>query len=189
MFQAEIRTILIVSQFVVLILAGIIALHLGFKAVMRLTRIPNLSRLSLLILAAFAAIGIVGLWKVMASPFGSMEAAQVLPVFLKVGAVLFYLAGFIVYLELQSLLSRGYSLRILVDLLNNGGKARLDSLKELYGGGVGVRGLLAKRLKALVSLRLISLQGNKVESLTPLGKILAIIGSFMRRLLQLELVG
>ncbi|MFQ6111109.1 MAG: hypothetical protein ACE5LX_03655 [Nitrospinota bacterium] len=108
---------------------------------------------------------------------------------MKVSAIFLYLAGSLVYVELRSLLSRGYSVRILVDLHTRGASASLGSLKSGYGGGVGVRGMLAKRVGTLAGLGLLRFRGNRVGPLTPLGKVCAVAGERMRQLLRLELVG
>src|SRR5579864_2795963 len=81
--------------------------------------------LPVLLLAGLAAVYAPwpGPWSVLASD-----------ALLRHSAVFLYLSGAIVYLEMRSLLSRGYSLRILLDLASMGGQADVASLKTSYGG-------------------------------------------------------
>lgn len=150
---------------------------------------PNSPGRASVILAVLVAAGPLGLWEAMESFFGPAGPAPSLPQSLKVGAVFLYLAGCLVYMELRSLVARGYSLRILIDLLTSGGSASMEKLKSGYGDGVGIQGMLAKRLGTLASLRLLRFQSDRVGPLTPLGKIFATASFGMRRLLRLEIVG
>lgn len=107
----------------------------------------------------------------------------------RLAAAMFYLALCLVYLEIQSLLSRGYSLRILVDIAAHGGSVDIPSLKATYGGGMGVSGLVAKRLRSLNRLGLVELDSDSVGPLTRTGRIAAALTIGFRRLLRLEVVG
>ena len=109
-----------------------------------------------------------------------------LPVSFRVAALLLYLTGCLVYGELLSLCSRGYSLRILVDLLSRGGSANVEDLKAGYGGGIGIRGLLVRRLDSLARLRLLAFDGHRVGPLTAPGQLFAAIGASFRKALRLE---
>ena len=106
-------------------------------------------------------------------------------VFLKLAAVCLFLAGMVGYAELRSLLSRGYSLRMLVDLLSRNGSSSLEGLKSSYGNGMGMEGLLNKRLNTLASLGLLQREGGIVGPLTLRGRLVAEITSSLRRLLRL----
>ena len=114
---------------------------------------------------------------------------QPLPLLLKLAATLFYLANCLIYVEVRLLVSRGYSLRMLVDLLGQGGSTTVEALKSNYGEGLGVEGLLDRRLNDLCRLGLVQLEGDQVGPLTPLGKIFSVVTSSMRRLLRFEGVG
>lgn len=183
------KTILVVSSFVVLALLMAVALHLGCLAMRRASWMSSSLATKVVIIGAPITGGLVFLWKALGHAYGPGELLPVLPHSLKGGAVFLYLAGCLGCLEVQSLLSRGYSLRILVDLLERGGDASVDSLKSEYGGGLGIRGLITKRLHTLASLRFLRFQGNQVGPLTPLGKVVAMTTSRLREFLRLEMVG
>ncbi len=104
-------------------------------------------------------------------------------------AVSLYWTGSLVYMEIRSLLSRGYSLRILVDLLHEEGRADVDTLKKSYGEGKGIPGLLTKRIQTLENFRLLKCEGNRVGPLTPWGRRLAWAGHLWRKTLRLDQVG
>ncbi|MBI4668345.1 MAG: hypothetical protein HY747_04030 [Elusimicrobia bacterium] len=108
---------------------------------------------------------------------------------LKFGGLALYFSGCIVYFELQSLLYRGFSLRILQDLLHSGGWATLSALQESYGHGAGIKGLLIKRLGTLSAFQLIVFDGTVVGPLKMPGKICALLSRFFRRFLRLRAVG
>lgn len=183
------KTILVVSSFVVLALLMAVALHLGCLALRRAGWMSSSLTTEIVSVGAPIAGGAVFLWKALGYAYGPGDLLPVLPHSLKGGAVFLYLAGCVGCLAVQSLLSRGYSLRILRDLLERGGDASVDSLKSEYGGGLGVRGLIAKRLHTLASLQFLHFQGNQVGPLTPLGKVVATTTSRLREFLRLEMVG
>ena len=121
---------------------------------------------------------------------GMLVAVAMFPISLRVGAVCLYVTGALIYLELRSLLSRGYSLRILTDLYGRHGEsASLTDLQTTYGNGVGLRGMLQKRLSTLARLRLVTIGSGEAGSLTPLGRLCAMAGLQMRRLLRMPSVG
>lgn len=93
------------------------------------------------------------------------------------------------YVQAKSIFSRGYSIRILVDLKGLGGKCTLDQLKKSYGGGMGVEGLLSKRLRFVSALNLAQVAGNQYGPLSGRGRALAKLCKNLRRLLRLEMVG
>ena len=134
------------------------------------------------------AVGISGgsllVWRLVETAPGGVVSPT-----LRIGGVCLFLAACIAYIELWSLLSRGYSLRILIDLLERHGAANMERLKAEYGDGAGIRGIVAKRLQTLGRLRLVYLHDRDVGPLTPLGRIFAAMGWRMRRVLRLESVG
>ena len=158
--------------------ASFITLHLVMGAVARSVQGRNFYLGEAVILAAFFAAGPILLLKILSAPLH-----------LKIGALAFYWAGCLVYIEVLSLLSRGISLRILLDLLKENGKVNLRGLKTAYGGGMGVRGILDKRLKTLVQFGLVRYEQDQVGPLTLSGRLFAAATSGMRRLLRLEKVG
>ena len=112
-----------------------------------------------------------------------------IPLTLRIGAVFLYIGGCIVYLELRSLLSRGYSLRILVDLLGHGEGLPLGTLQSGYGNGVGMRGMLRRRVATLARWHLVASAEEQVGPLTRVGVLCAVITSGMRWGLRMERVG
>ncbi len=99
-----------------------------------------------------------------------------------------YIASFGVYLEAKSIFSRGYSIRILVDLLERGRPQTLSQLKENYSGK-GVRWMLDKRIQALKFFWIVRYDDGMVGPPTVLGRLIATLGDGTRRLLRLEEVG
>jgi hypothetical protein len=110
------------------------------------------------------------------------------PSIVRAGAVGWFLAAMIVYVEARSLLSRGYSLRVLVDLLDAPRHATVRELAMGYGG-MGLRGMLAKRVASLAALGLVRSDGARVGPLTPAGRAMARLGLGFRRALRLDTVG
>ena len=138
-------------------------------------------------LPGWIAVGTVGLLAALLGPVAGYVGE--LPPHAVLGAVLFFWSGCIVYIEARSLFSRGYSLRVLVDLFDSGGSAEAASLKDQYGDGMGIEGILDKRLESISRLGLLRFDGERVGPLTEPGKILAVLGGGMRRLLKLQQVG
>ncbi|MBI4541806.1 MAG: hypothetical protein HY705_02115 [Gemmatimonadetes bacterium] len=135
--------------------------------------------------AAAGALGVVqGVTQALS---GSVPVTDV-PL-LRVGALALYLSGWIGFVELRSLLSRGYSLRMLLDLLEAGGRLPATELERAYGGGVGLPGLLDRRVTGLVGLGLLDRTAATVGPLRPLGTLAAALGATARRWLRLDLVG
>lgn len=171
--------ILTACSVVVVSLAGLVLLHVGFLACTRPIRTPTSWRASAALLAVSIATGSWLVW----------AGLKPIPASLRIGAVCLFLAGCVVYLELRSLLSRGYSLRILVDVLCHPEGTSLARLQDGYGNGVGLRGLLTRRIMTLSRLHLVRFDGQRVGPLTGLGVLCAILTAGMRQLLRLELVG
>ena len=116
-------------------------------------------------------------------------SAQAIPTPLAIGAIGLYLSACITYIQIRSVLSRGYSLRILVDLLERGGSADLETLKTQYASGAGLSWMVNKRLRTLTSLHLVERRDDRVGPLTATGRALAMVSDALRRLLRLDLVG
>ena len=166
---------------------GIILLDVIFLALVRADRLSRNPVLASASLITWIILGFPVLWVIMGrapshSPFA-------IPKQLKIVALLLYCTGACAYLQMRSILSRGYSLRILVDLLKLGGQADLETIKSAYGGGMGVSGLLLKRLRTLADFQMLYLQGDQVGPLTSAGKIFALAGHQLRGILRLDRVG
>lgn len=138
------------------------------------------------LLGVMAGAGSLLLWRWM----GSLEiSGEMLPPFLKSAAVGLYWAGCIGYVEILSLLSRGISFRVLIDLMEMNGAGEVEELKLCYGEGMGLKGLLQKRLDSLRRAGLVRCEGNRVGPLTPWGRLFSAATFRMRGLLRLEEVG
>lgn len=85
------------------------------------------------------------------------------------------LAGaLIVYLEIWALLSRGYTLGILLTLLRAGRPLTAEQIAQDYRFGKGLAWIMDHRLAGLASARLIVDSGGTV-TLTSLGRVVAIM--------------
>jgi hypothetical protein len=83
------------------------------------------------------------------------------------------LAGaLLVYLEAWALLSRGYTLGVLLTLLAAGRPLDERAIAERYRGGDSLSWIIGHRLSGLVGARLVRLDGDEVR-LTPLGALVA----------------
>ena len=170
--------VLVVSSIVAATWLFFVLIHLGTLAFSRVKES--------LILGVMAAAGPVILWRLTGSIAVSGEPA---PDFLRTAAFFLYWAGCIGYVEALSLLSRGISFRVLLDPLGNDGAADLESMILSYGDGMGLRGLLAKRLQSLRRAGILHYKENQVGPLTSRGRLFALFTSGMRTLLRLQEVG
>jgi hypothetical protein len=162
-------------------------MDIAFLFLVRSGWIPHTSVvISLFLVLLIGATGL-GLWKRIA--WMAVHEIPTLSAHLQFAALCLYGAGSLVYMEIRSLLSRGYSLRILLDLQKTGGTSDMENLKSRYGGGMGISGLLRKRAATLGALHLIHYQEPMVGPLTSLGKVLALISSQARQGLKLDDVG
>ncbi len=173
-------------DWVLLALAVLVGLHLGYVALGRSGMIRTTVGRETVLLAVLSLVGAIGLLEGLRLKEGVGSEHQWL---LEVGGLCLYGSGYLIYVEAKSLFARGYSLRILVDLLSRGGTAPLASLKSNYGDGMGVSGILTKRLTSLLRLGLLRFEGDQVGPLTLLGKACAAVGGGVRQLLRLDLVG
>jgi len=170
--------VLVVSALVSATWLFFVLVHLGALVLFRVRES--------LILGFMAAAGPAILWRLTGSITVSGEPV---PNFLKTAALFLYWAGCIGYVEILSLLSRGISFRVLLDLLRNNGAADLKTLSLSYGDGMGLKGLLAKRLHSLSRAGFLHYQENQVGPPTFLGRLFGGITSGMRTLLRLQQVG
>jgi hypothetical protein len=163
------QTVLAALSAVARAFAALLALQVAAAAVSR--RLGNLPVLAALLLGPVAlALTLAG------SP-------------LRASAIALFWALCVCLIELRSLVYRGYSLRILADLSEHAGQASVESLKTGYGKGLGLRGLLAKRLAGLDRLGLLRFDGERVAGLSRSGTILGGLGRAARGFLRMETVG
>lgn len=182
-----VATIVTVLGVVVAALLLVVGVNLMTLALMRAGLLPRSDAVEGLIVVSVA--GGVGAWLWAGLDGAFRTGLPALPQDFKVSAVLLYLAGCLIYLEIKSLVSRSCSLRILVDLLDAGGQVSVEKLKSNYGGGLGLRGLLTKRVCTMVDLGLLRLEGEQVGPLSRFGRAIALMSLRLRQLLRLELVG
>jgi len=96
---------------------------------------------------------------------------------------------FIGYFEFQSLISRGYSLRILSDLFSINKPMTAQQIAANYGGGRGLKWFLDKRLRGLKYFGLIKEERGKIRLTNHAGKIVSIILSYSKKILMIERSG
>jgi hypothetical protein len=172
-----------------LTLMVVLILHTGITSAARALRLSVSDGVSSVVLFVLIACAPIVMWVGMnVLPLAGRELSPI-PVIAKMGTVFLYLSGCVVYIELRSLLSRGYSIRILADLLDRGGSADAEILQLEYGGGLGVEGLLKKRIGTLARLGLFYFKDGRVGPLTLFGKVFGGLGSWVRNLLCLKTVG
>ena len=106
----------------------------------------------------------------------------------RIAAFSFYFSGAVGYFQCKSFFSRGYTIRILVDLLERGKPDTVQHMKDNYGG-VGIGGMIVKRFKSMESLRLLKMSGDQVGPTTPLGYLIAVAAKKYRDLLGFPEVG
>ena len=163
---------------VALISGGAMAAHLIAGRLARLARLDR-EQTHLATLALIVCGGLAAAW----------NQADGQALITRAGAIGWFVSAMIVYAELRSLLSRGYSLCVLVDILHAQRRPSMAELADSYGRGLGLSGMMAKRIASLASLRLVQSRDGMVGPLTPLGRSLARFGRAFRRVLRLELVG
>lgn len=184
------KTLLVTSALVGIAVTLVIAVQVCSHALLlSVRRRRSVAVVDLAVQIGTVVGGAVGLWLLLEHIHARTALLPSLPSFFKVSVVLLYLAGCLVYAEIGALVTRGYSLRILVDLLERGDAVDIARLKAEYGGGMGIRGLLIKRLNHMGGLGLIHVEGDRVGPLTSSGRFLTEAGASLRRLLRLDQVG
>lgn len=116
-------------------------------------------------------------WLAVMLPFGVPSLAQF------IAAV--SLVGFIClsYAQAFSLATRGFSLRILVDIREHGPRT-IEQVMSGYSGGRGLDWMYEKRLLALESVGLIYREGDMVIA-KPAGRFAGLMGVYVKRILNM----
>lgn len=83
-------------------------------------------------------------------------------------------AATLVYLEVWALLSRGYTLSLLLALLRAGGAMPAGALAQVYRGGEGLNWVFAHRLSGLVGAGLVERRNGMLAVKAPLGPAVAV---------------
>ena len=91
----------------------------------------------------------------------------------------------LIYLEVMSILERGYTLNILKSIASYKGEINFDNIHEYYSSKRGLIWLYEKRINSLLNLKLIIIQNNKIK-LTSFGKTIAIIFNIFIRVLMIK---
>ena len=161
----------------------VVGLHISFVSGCRILK--GLRTGADTLFGLLATAGLIVVW-FESSPWSSLTDISR---WVQIASACLYLTGILIYVELRSLLDRGYSLRILVDLLGHDGSVTIEALKASYGGGRGIRGILDKRLATLARLQMVHVENSRIGPLTFWGKVMARQTSFVRRILKFETVG
>ena len=172
------------SAFIVMVVV-----HRSVVTLLRAIKIFDSAGISSVILLGLIIVIAISMWKVLGNISFPVGSGIPVPSFVAAGVVFLYLTGCLIYLESCSLFSRGISLRILVDLHERGGSSEAENLKAAYGAGLGVEGMLAKRLDTMKKFGLLYIRDDRVGPLTLLGAIFARVAVNFRRLLRMKMVG
>jgi hypothetical protein len=114
-------------------------------------------------LISSCAVGLIGwfiasLYALSSTPFGLTSI--LLPPIL---TSLFIYFGFVIgYLEFFSLINRGYSLSIMMDISRRVSPPNAIELEREYAGGKGLRWMLTKRVNGLTALKLVKEENGKL---------------------------
>ncbi len=102
------------------------------------------------------------------------------------GVAALSLAGFLflVYAEAYSMLCRGFSLRLVVDVHVRGNLTFEELLRD-YAGGRGASWLMGKRLQGLERAGLVHLDAATVSIRTAKGRWAGRLGAWMKRVLRM----
>ncbi len=112
--------------------------------------------------------------------FSSNNPAAILSGLLLLLSILIFILG------LWGLLTRGYSVALLVTLYSLGGKATITELEKKYSGGRGLKWLTTKRLNGLSNAKMIKIEKCKITIRKPLGLLLIKIYKIFQQLFQLK---
>lgn len=98
----------------------------------------------------------------------------------------YFMIGFLClgYAEAFSMLCRGFSLRIMMDIFSRG-SLTLHEIIEGYGGGKGVDWMLKKRIETLKSMGLLGFDGEVLELMGKRAYIIGKTGLFLKRFLKM----
>lgn len=91
----------------------------------------------------------------------------------------------LIYLELISILERGYTLNLLKSINDYQGEINIKNAHEYYSSKQGLLWLYEKRINSLLNLKIILIKDNKIH-LTIFGKILANILDLFIKILMIK---
>lgn len=107
------------------------------------------------------------------------------PVVILAGLLLL-LSILIFTLGLWGLLTRGYSVALLVTLHSLGGNATIAELEKTYSGGRGLKWLTVKRLNGLSNAKIIKIEESQITIRKPLGPLLIKLYKTFQQVFQLK---
>jgi hypothetical protein len=155
-----------------------------FPAVLAvLARLPGLRDRNALQFLASSVI-IFGGW-VIASQVAGMPASTAADL---ATSLMILASALLIYLEAWALLSRGYTLGLLLTLFRGGRPMTDAQLAASYRQGQGVGWIMRHRLGGLMSTRVVRRQGNLIV-LTPVGAIIGILYRMAIAILGLRVTG
>ena len=132
-------------------------------------RIPRLSgRNALQFLLSVVTTVIIWVIVLLSVPSARPETAAEIAV-----AAMLLGAAFLVYLEIWALMSRGYTLGLLIAIEQAGRPLSVAELARRYRGGEGLEWVLRHRLAGLEAARLVRRDGAKLILTAPLGRAVA----------------
>jgi len=88
------------------------------------------------------------------------------------------------YMEAFSMVCRGFSLRIMVDLYLRE-QMTFSEILTGYGDGLGVDWMLKKRIESMQKARLVELEGQVLVVKSPLGTLAGKLGNLVKKILKM----
>jgi hypothetical protein len=165
------------------VVVALIAAALFPAVLAALSRLPRLRARNALQFLASSVI-VVAVWAI-ALCFPAMRASSVAEF---ATSFMILASALIVYLEIWALLSRGYTLGLLLTLFRGEHPMSDAQLAASYRQGEGVGWIMRHRLGGLLSAGLVRRQGDRVV-LTPTGTIIAILYRAAVAALALKITG
>ena len=112
--------------------------------------------------------------------FNSSNPAVILSGLLLLLSILIFILG------LWGLLTRGYTVALLVTLYSLGGKSTITELENTYSGGRGLKWLTTKRLNGLSNAKMIRIEKSQITIRKPLGLLIIKLYKTFQQVFQLK---
>jgi len=114
---------------------------------------------------------------------GPFIEARIVPIV--TGAALI-VAGLVFVLGIWGVLTRGYSVALLITLERLGGPARVEMLERSYSAGRGLRWLTEKRLNGLKAAHVVEVSGDQVIITRPIGSLFILACTIFQKCFRLK---
>lgn len=88
------------------------------------------------------------------------------------------------YAEAFSMLCRGFSLHLILDVYNSGRISGEDAISR-YGGGKGIGWMMEKRVRSMMSLGLVDFDGTSLKVKSSSGVMIGWVGLAVKRALKM----